>query len=359
MRFRQAAFWGIPLLLAAATFAALQILAAPNIKPRQKHGLRIATYNIGWLNSDMSSERKAHLLSVLKNVDADVYALQEIADKQTLGKIFGPEWKTAILDDPSENQEAAVAVREPLKIVAGPQAVFSEPEFDEAFPGKRDVVRTVVETPAGFQMCIYVVHMKSRGGTGGRKATDAQRIFACSMLAAYIRGRQEQNVVVLGDFNDTPDDASVSILETGDLSAKPGPLDKTGPFLYDLATPLASKDGVTFGLDEMYRGSPMQPYVKGARAENDRWRGKEYRFPDDLAVTQALFDQILVSRSLYEVLDGSAQIYSGKDALEGIHGQTSKQSDGTVIYRRQGTLASDHLPVYADFRIWMDRRSRK
>lgn len=352
---RRTYLYGLPLLLAVATFTAMQTYCKAPAQTIEKHGLRIATYNISWMNETMSEGRKQNLKSVLANLNSDVVAVQEVQSRKAMEQVFGHEWEIGILDETSEVQEVALAVRKPLKIVGEPVSVFGDIFLDFAFPGKRDVLRTIVETPSGFQLTFYVVHMKSRGGEGGRRGTDSRRIMAAGLLAAYIRAQPDQNSIVLGDFNDTPSDVSVRILQTGDLLAKPGKSNGDGPLLFNITAALYEKDYVSFGMNEVYRGIPVTPIIRGAREENERLRGRDYRYPDDLAITQALFDQILVSKSLAQIVSSGPQIYCGRDALVGNAMEVDREPSGYVAYRRQGTLASDHLPVYADFRIDLPR----
>ena len=86
--------------------------------------------------------------------------------------------------------------------------------------------------------------------------------------------------------------------------------------------------------------------VKDARSENERTRGIEYKYPDDLKVTQVLFDQILISPSLAKEAS-KAQIYSGIDALRGTPSRTTRDAAGAK-YTEKGSRTSDHLPVFVD-----------
>lgn len=339
----------VPVAAAIGTFFLMQARCGTPGNAAAKQGLRIAAYNIGWLGEQHTKEREAHLKSVIKNVNPDIIALQEIENRKALERIFDSNWEIGIMDDATEFQEPAIAIRKPLKFVGKPTTIFGAEGFEFAFPGKRDVLRAQVQTPAGVVITLYVCHMKSR--REGRIETDPARIMAAGLLAAYVRGMNEPYAVVLGDFNDNPDDASLNILESGNLEAKGEANDKTGPLLFNLMQPLNAKDYVTLGMAQKFRGQDFEPKVKGAREENNKWRGKQFKFPDDLAVTQILVDQILVSKSLYELKVGGAGIYGGKDALEGEGGRTTKTDDGRVRYLKQGTQASDHLPVYADFRL--------
>lgn len=304
----------------------------------EKEGIRVATWNVMFLDEDVPEERLANLTSVIRNLDADIIAFQEVSDVASLRKVLPRDYEVAMSTERG-SQNLAVAVRAPLKIQAPPAALFEGAAYDEAFPDNRDPLRVYVATPSGVQLAVYVVHLKSR--SGGRRQTDYQRIAGASLLAGWIRAREEQNVIVLGDFNDTPDDASLNILETGDLLAVGRMENEEDRFLVNLCEPLFARDMVTIEVYALYRGSSIQPAVRGARQENDRWRGKDYTYPKDLAIVQALFDQILVSKALADVVvGGEARIYAGADALRGLKGN-----------RGEGTLASDHLPVFADFRI--------
>lgn len=335
----------MPLVVAGALAVAALWNCTGNAgaQPGRPEGVvRVATYNVQWFSEDANPGRVSHLKSVLKQVNADVIGFQEIQSKRALDQILGSEWEIGIKDDPSENQEPAIAVRKPLSLVSA-ETVFPDPALDEFFPGKRDVLRCVVQTRDEKQLVVYVVHMKSR--RGGRLTTDHQRIGACGLLAAYIHARSdEQNVIVLGDFNDSPSDQSVNILETGDLMAKAGP--DQPKLLVNLTEPLEAKDYVT---ESFYEAGGANPVVKGAKADNDRLRGKDYQYPQDVNVKQAFFDQILASTQLAKGA-GTPKIYAGSDAVTGSPGSTAV-TDGKADYKEKGDLASDHLPVFVDLLV--------
>ena len=118
-------------------------------------------------------------------------------------------------------------------------------------------------TPGGERLEIYAVHMKSRGGPGGRKGTDKTRIKAARLLLGEVQKRKAKNVIILGDFNDTPDDASVSILAMGKPDVMGGMRDKSGPYLFDLMSGLNSRDFVSQGVRDLIaasRSSPNRPF---------------------------------------------------------------------------------------------------
>jgi endonuclease/exonuclease/phosphatase family metal-dependent hydrolase len=353
MSFKRLLLAAIPILVAAA----ILIVAPPkngraqesavSAAPRQ---IRLATYNLEWFSEDANPQRIANLKSVLANVKADVIGLQEVQSLKALRQILGDEWQIGIKDEPKEFQELAIAVRKPLRLESW-EMVFPGPALDLAFPGGRDVIRAVVVPPSGKRLVVYVCHMKSR--RGGRANTDFQREMAAGLLAAYVRGRRDEPlVVVLGDMNDAPDDVSLNILETGNLFAKGGRAPSGERILINLAEPLYDQDHVSFGLEGLFNGEPIEAKVEGAKAENEKWRGKNPSYPDDLVVTQILFDQILVSPALAQTLIGQAKVYSGSDALRGQGGRVIVEENGSkVTYQEKGDQASDHLPVYADVKL--------
>jgi len=334
----------IPVLFALSTFMLLRWQCTPIEAQLSKVGLRVATYNVQWLSEDIHPQRAAHLRSVIRNLDADIVAFQEVENKSALENLLGKGWEIAIEDAPSERQELAIAVRKPLKIEHY-EMVFDDSTFDSAFPGKRDVLRAIISNGHGVSIIVYSVHLKSR--SGGRKQTDWQREWACALLASYLKKDSKALTVVLGDFNDTPDDAGPNILETGNLFAKGEMENESDIYFCNLTEPLFAKDGVSYGLYRRFRGVALSPRVPGARKENEKWRGKDYGYPDDLAVREILFDQILVSQKLKKLQIGEAQIYNKPDALRGsMSNERNLEKNGAT-----GTLASDHLPVFADFRI--------
>lgn len=326
-------------------FALLVALAFVGGAIAQPTRARFVTYNIEWFGEDAAPERVQRLKNVMKSLVADIVGLQEIQSLAALRQIFGDEWTLHGQDEPDEDQDLAIAVRKPF-VVESAYNLFRAPELDEAFPGKRDVLQAVVVAPNGEKFRVYVLHNKSRGG--GRIKTDRQREMAMGMLAAWIGSRPEDNHVVLADMNDGPDCVSVNILESGNLRAPAGRHLWEKPLLVNLAEPLYDADGVTHGLYKLYKGEDkMEARVYGAKEENERLRGKEYRFPADVKVEPILFDQILISPGLASRA-APASIFAGRDALEGEGGRTEKDAAGKAVYRIKPTRASDHLPVFFD-----------
>ena len=312
-------------------------------------GTRVMTYNIEWFSEDATPERIQNLKKVIEETQPSIIGFQEVQSKAAMRQILDSDWVVGMADDPDQHQEVGVAVKAPFKLLRT-EWLFPGEALNFAYPDRRDGLRAEIESPSGKRFSVYVVHMKSRRGGdatpqgySGRNETDRQREQACAMLAGYLSGRPDETKIVLGDFNDTPDDRSLNILESGNLLAKGGPSAWTQPLLINLTEPLYRQDFVSIGLARAYLGQPIEPKMTGAMKSNEDTRGKEHRFPQDVPVTQTLFDQILVSPNLQAKVSETF-IHSSKFSLQGKSGRTERTDKG-VNYIEKPTRASDHLPV--------------
>ena len=336
------------LICLVVTLAALALRKlqeeSKTLPPTEAGVYRLATWNIGWLLDETGEERISNIRAVIEGLSPDVLAVQEIESKAALLRALPGGYDVAIADDPREDQELAVAVRSPFKLVGKHKVLFASPQHDYAFPGRRNVLEVPILAPDGTEIYLYVIHYKSRGG--GRTESDPARIGASRLLLDYLNEQKRDNVIVLGDFNDTPGDDSLNILESGD--AMGGKIEeKVGAYLVNLMQPFYQRDYVSQGVFLHYRGGSAKPIARGAREDNDRLRGEYYDFPDDVKVTEALFDQILVSHSIYSKIEESG-IYAEPHALEGRDSRIDRNREGVAIIERHGTLPSDHLPVFTD-----------
>lgn len=303
--------------------------------------IRIATYNIKFLDAaklPSEGDRQEKLQEVIERLNANVIALEEIDDRAALEAIFDPhDWQLIIDDDSGNNQDVALAIRHPLRakgIAADldaddEQFLFPDSADNSAFPRRRDVLSIEVEVPGtGQSFFVLVVHAKSR--FGGRATTEPRRIAAARELLQVIDQRfQETNFVLLGDWNDNYDDASLNILESGDPDAPGGPEDERGPFLINLTESLGIAGHVSHGRSSSdIVGDRINTLDLGSRQRNNDGRGTNANTGD------ILFDQILVPAQMEPMyLIGSVKVFD----------------DAVAIRGNSRTRASDHLPVYADF----------
>jgi hypothetical protein len=175
---------------------------------------------------------------------------------------------------------------------------------------------------------IMVTHAKSR--FGGRANTDHRRENAAIKLVHRLEQEfDEVPVVLVGDWNDNPDDRSLNILETGSPGAQGGPEEDAGPFLFNLTETLCASGHVSHGRNEndVFSGV-INTIDPESRFRNNVNRGNNVNTGD------ILFDQILVTDELFlRYVSNSAQVFNKAVAVTGSASQR----------------ASDHLPVSAVF----------
>lgn len=303
--------------------------------------LRVATYNVKYLDADRlpgQGDRREKIRRVIERLAADVVALQEIDDRRALEEVFDKSvWLLVIDDESRDDQDVALAVRRPLEVANVPpdldaddeHFLFPRADSNALFPDRRDVLAVDVRVPGeDIAFTVLVVHLKSR--YEGLGATNFRRAGAARALLDVLRREyRDRRYVVLGDFNDTPDDEALNVLETGDPSARGGVENSPGNFLENLTEPLYARGHVSFGLTSgRVRGGRVDTVDPEARGRNDRARGT------DRHAGRQLFDQILVSPRMLDWYEtGSAAVFDGEDAVVG----------------NDRTRASDHVPVYADF----------
>lgn len=311
--------------------------------------VKFAAYNIYFLVEDISPQRKANLQEVLQKLNADVIAFEEIDNPAALRNILPQGYQIAMIDDPREVQEVALAARPPF-VIRDYHYVFPGAQYDEEFPRSRDLLQVEVEG-YGQSFFFLVVHAKSR--RGGRINNDYRRETAARRIVDYVRSQLTgRNVVLLGDFNDNPDDRSLNILETGNPEAAGGPDKEEDSFLYNTSEPLLEKDYCSYGYNYLYPDTVMEtfdPVVPGSREENNRWRGKEYDFFKDVKIKETLLDQILVSMNLKPWVT-KAGVFNDGAAIRGDDSRIQFRDD-QLVYLHQGALASDHVPVWVELTL--------
>ncbi len=322
----------------------LLLLTAVLSTPAAAQHLTIATYNIYFLDAGISAERRENLNRVITELDADVIAFQEISNPAALRRILPENYQIAMLDDPQEVQELALAVRTPLRILSTRYA-WPQDSLDRAFPRSRDLLHVTVEA-RGRKLDFLVHHAKSR--RGGRTFTDPRREMAAELIVEYIRRNlQNAHVILLGDFNDNPDDKSVNILEYG-RSDVPGGIDiEEDSFLFNTTESLLDDNICSHGYSYLYRdlqSETFDPSVPGSSRENNRWRGRKYDYRRDVRVKAILLDQILVSLNLKKAVR-DVGVFNRTIAVRGIPSRI-RFIEGQLVYTRRGTLPSDHVPVW-------------
>ena len=312
--------------------------------------VRVATYNIKKLTTELADyegaaedreERLTKLKALIADMDADVIGLQEIDDRAALEMVFDKDdWYLIIDKESGSNQDVAVAIRRPFKPVGvaddldadDGDFLFPDSADNQPFPVRRDILAVKVVTPdTKSEFWIMVVHAKSRHSEG-RDATDFRREMASQYLIDRLEADfDDANFILLGDFNDNPDDRCMNILETGNPEAESGAENEPGAFLINLTEELLISDIVSHGLKSNDIDSEtglLDPTAPGSRDQNNEMRGTNLNSGD------ILFDQILIPAHMvgYYVA-GSVDVFRSADVASG----------------NSHTRASDHAPVMADF----------
>ena len=306
--------------------------------------VKVATYNIKFLDAekiDNQGNRRSKLKEIIKDIGADVWALQEIDDRAALKKIFSTnEWNLIIDQDSGNAQDVALAVRKTLALhnvnadmdADDKNFLFSGSENNNFFPSRRDALAVDISVPGQNNSKFTVIVMHTKARVGGRTTTEPRRVGASIELIKKIEQEYDgKRVIVLGDFNDTFDDRSLNILETGDASATAKMETDIGTFLVNLTEPLGAQGHVTFGRNSSdIDGDALDVIDPDARYRNFLNLGNDKHTGDQM------FDQILVTPELFnEYIDASITIYDNALAARG----------------NNKSRASDHLPVFASFMI--------
>lgn len=275
--------------------------------------LKLATYHITRLDTHIPETRKERLRTVLRTLDADIIAFQDILSRTTLESILPEGHHIGIVDAPDSVRKLALAVRHPLAI-SDVKLLFPEDVYNNAFPGQRDLLEARVEG-YGHRFTVLVHHAKSR--TGDPEQTEPQRVRAAELMVGYLTSRvRTDRVIVLGNFNDTPDDRALQILASGRID----PPQNKGPdvFLHNTTRPLSAQNHGSYG----YFRHPADP---GAPTFDPNAPG---------AGDILLFDHILVSMNLKPHVVNT-----------GIFNQT------IAIRGPDSLLTSEHIPVWSLLRF--------
>lgn len=218
--------------------------------------IRVATYNvlnlfdhaddpaivgdIDDLPMATADGRCRSLAEVIRRVDADVLALQEVESKAALlwfrdtylegmgydhvvsldvGYARGVE-NSVLSRFPLSDADAIPNI--PLQDVVRHGGGWAEPgDGDEAATFQRTPLRVDVQGPDGYLITLFVVHHKS-GRHKFRRESEALKLV--ELIDAVVQEDPDRNIIVLGDFNAAPWDRSMDVYgEAGfiDIGADP------------------------------------------------------------------------------------------------------------------------------------------
>ncbi len=235
--------------------------------PRTPGAMRIASYNVlnlfdpfddpdlsdRWDDLPMATDarRCRNLAAMIRRVDADVLALQEVESleclhwfRDTFLADMGYDHVASVDVGYYRGVECSVLSRIPITGVeawpnqslegvdrSGPG--FTERPADAAEPAtyQRSPMRVDLRHPDGYELTLFVLHHKSGRDFGWMREMEALRTI--EKLETIMTAEPDRNLIVLGDFNAAPWDRSLRLyLEAGlvdPLAHRAMPLDRDDP----------------------------------------------------------------------------------------------------------------------------------
>ena len=194
-----------------------------NSTANKTNELRVATWNVEHLAYPIDTGCKPRsqkdldaMRAYINQVDANIYALQEVASKQAVNMLFPDEhWQIFMSsredsktytcrgsERASTQQKVAYAVRKALVV----NDVQSLSAFSLNNPGLRNGLQINVQTELG-DVSLLNLHMKSGCFVDNYSRSDTQacKVFSeqAPILDQWIEDQEQQNTpyIVLGDFN--------------------------------------------------------------------------------------------------------------------------------------------------------------
>jgi predicted secreted acid phosphatase/endonuclease/exonuclease/phosphatase family metal-dependent hydrolase len=195
----------------------------PLVKPITVDDMTFATWNIEHLSfpAELGCKPRSQaqinaMKAYVDRLDADIFALQEVASKQAIQQIFGADkWQIIMSerapsrtytcrgsDNLSTQQKVAFAVRQHIPILASKN--YTDLAIDRE--GLRYGLSVTLTTPRG-ETEILNLHLKSGCFLDNYSREDSQacQVFAkqAPILDAWVEAkeRDQQPYIILGDFN--------------------------------------------------------------------------------------------------------------------------------------------------------------
>lgn len=270
---------------------------------------------VGWvelLTEPVDERATEHTAMVLRDVGAQIQAVIEAENRVSLRdfssimlqKVGGVPYEHVMLIDGNDDRgiDVGILTHAGFEITRIRSHVDDADEVGEIF--SRDCAEYSISTPTGAEVTLLVNHLKSKG-YGSQAENDTKRRRQATRVAAIYEGLVAEghtNVVVLGDFNDTPDSAPLAPLlvdtDLADIAEHPA-------FMHD------DREGT-------YDGG-----TKGTK-----------------------IDYVLLSPSLFEAVTGGLIFRRG--VWGGVNGTLWEHYPTMTSQVEQ---ASDHAAIYADLNI--------
>jgi endonuclease/exonuclease/phosphatase family metal-dependent hydrolase len=189
---------------------------------------------LGWVEPKMEPVNEVstqNTARVMKEIDADILAVVEAESRHSLRdfsrvllrQVGGQPYEHTMLIEGNDDRGINVGLltKEGFDFDALRTHIFDMFEPNRAI-FSRDCPEYLIRTAAGSEVLVLVNHFKSKRGGG-----DTQRLRQATRVKEIVLERlaEHPNLVVLGDFNDTPDSDNLKPLLDGtplkDISTHP------------------------------------------------------------------------------------------------------------------------------------------
>jgi endonuclease/exonuclease/phosphatase family metal-dependent hydrolase len=201
----------------------------------------IATYNVenwnkierrGKPNEPKPSWERAAVVNVMTNFHPDVIAFEEMGNTNDLAELHN-RLRAKGMDFPyrewlqATDTDRHVAILSRFPIVANHSRTNDTYQLgDHPEPIQRGILDVTIQVNSNYAFRAVVVHLKSKRtiefGDQAKMRLEEARLLRAH-IAGILRENPKANVVVLGDFNDTPDSDPIRAL-LGDKSLQLFPL---------------------------------------------------------------------------------------------------------------------------------------
>lgn len=184
---------------------------------------------IGWAELRMAPVNEIAVVNtgrVIRDVNADILAVVEAEDRialkmfgdSVLKEVGGTPYENVMLIDGNDSRGIDVGLMTKAGFSIGPmQSHIGDLKPNGQPIYSRDCPEFAVDTPAGERIWVLPNHFKSKFGGDSPDSAAKRKAQATRTAEIYERLRADgnENVIVLGDLNDTPDSAPLQPLLNG------------------------------------------------------------------------------------------------------------------------------------------------
>jgi len=170
----------------------------------------------------VSEGRQKNVAAVLKELNADVVALQEVENRYLLQEFvdkYLPEMRYQVVlveGNDTRGIDVALLSKIPIEEVATYQHRRFQSSAGEIMGFRRDLLRVKLGAP--YNGDIYVVHLKSQfGDKVADVVREAEATEMVKIMAENGAGNPDYRAMITGDFNEVPDMPTLDIFRNSGL----------------------------------------------------------------------------------------------------------------------------------------------